>query len=105
MRVPNVLILASITLLPPTIAPAEDLDCKKIAWHAQLVMTIRQMDADINKALEDITKEGWPFGREMLLEAYDLPIVPPEERKRRLSTSSKSFGNEWGRRCLAGELD
>ncbi|AWB49117.1 hypothetical protein HYN69_11925 [Gemmobacter aquarius] len=99
----SLLLIASVTL--PVAARADSLDCKKIAWHAQLVMTVRQMDGDINKAFDMVTKEAWPLGREMVREAYELPIMSAAERRRSLSTPSKSFSNEWGRRCLAGELN
>lgn len=106
MRV-TLFILSALMLFPllPAATTAEEaLDCKRVARHAQLIMTIRQMDGDINEAVERVTKEGWPFGREMILEAYELPILPAEERKTSLTTPSESFANEWGRRCLAGEL-
>ncbi|AWB47836.1 hypothetical protein HYN69_04305 [Gemmobacter aquarius] len=90
-------------LLDGGMARAEDIDCKKIAWHAQLVMSARQMNADINKAMEMTIKRDWPFGRSMVLEAYELPLAPKDGRSG--TAASVGFANEWGRRCLAGELD
>lgn len=104
MRVLFSSLVLAASLAMPASAETTQLDCKDIAWKARLVMTVRQMNGDINKFLADAEREGWPFARQMVLEAYGLPLETKEE-KRRPTGAMEAFGNEWGRRCLAGELD
>lgn len=89
----SLLLITSMTV--PETAKAEGLNCKDIAWKARLVMTARQMNGDINKLMADTIREGWPFAKEMVLEAYSLPLETKEER-RRLTGAMETFGNEMG---------
>ncbi|MBC2834695.1 hypothetical protein [Paragemmobacter straminiformis] len=104
MRHASALCLCLFTICLSCGAKAADLDCKDIAWKARLIMTARQMNGDIVKLTADTEREGWPFAREMILEAYALPLETKAE-KQRPTGAMEAFGNEWGRRCLAGELD
>ena len=90
------LTLLSTSAFAKDVAPRNTYDetCQRIADVARSIMTIRQQEQPLSKAINIYESE---LGRDMVIEAYGKPVYDTEEYAQK---SIDRFANKWHLYCI-----